>query len=240
MREAPPLYLILAEPFFHHRFLAQRANCKQCRPFYGDRLMMWRTGTIFGLFLAITQCVLAGSDEGVRSTVSQEPPRFDFALETAYLFGAINPPASYQISANFLTARVRWGNYLDQEGFFRGYNQVYLSSLAEPIIQGIENHYFGMNLGLRYNFVRPGSRIVPYFSGGLGLGWIDSQPERFGGQGQDFTFNVLSAAGLSYQFSDRFKGEIGVLYQHLSNAGQTDPNPSLNLFGPQIGFAFSF
>ena len=218
----------------------QGSDCKQCRPFYRERLMRWRAGTIIGLFLAITRCAFAGSDGGVRSTVSEEPPRFDFALETAYLFGAINPPASYRISANFLTARVRWGNYLDRGGFFRGYNQVYLSFLAEPIIQGIENHYFGMNLGLRYNFVRPGSRIVPYFSGGLGLGLIDSQPERFGGQGQDFTFNVLSAAGLSYQFSDRFSGQLGVLYQHFSNAGQTDPNPSLNLFGPQIGFTFSF
>jgi hypothetical protein len=202
--------------------------------------MRWRVGMIIALAVSMGSLASAGTESSVNSTVAQEPPRFDFALETAYLFGAINPPASYEISANFLTARVRWGNYLDRAGFFRGYNQVYLSFVAEPIIRGIENHYFGMNLGLRYNFVRPGSRIVPYFSGGLGLGFIDSQPERFGGQGQDFTFNVLTAAGLSYQFSDRFGGQLGVLYQHLSNAGQTDPNPSLNLFGPQVGFKLSF
>ena len=202
--------------------------------------MRSRLATTIGLVLAVTQCLFAGPDGGVSSNVSEEPPRFDFALESAYLFGAINPPATYQISANFLTARVRWGNYLDRHGFFRGYNQVYLSFLTEPIIRGIENHYFGMNLGLRYNFVRPGSRIVPYFSSGLGLGFIDSHAERLGGQGQDFTFNILGAAGLSYRFSDRFSGQIGALWQHLSNAGQTDPNPSLNLFGPQVGFTFSF
>jgi len=28
--------------------------------------------------------------------------------------------------------------------------------------------------------------------------------------------------------------DVGALYQHLSNGGQTDPNPSLNLFGPQV------
>ena len=218
----------------------QRADCKQCRSFYRDRLMRWRVPMIIAVAAATASFAPAGTESSVNSTVAQEPPRFDFALETAYLFGAINPPANYEISANFLTARVRWGNYLDRAGFFRGYNQVYLSFLAEPIIRGIENHYFGMNLGFRYNFVRPGSRIVPYFSGGLGLGFIDSQPERFGGQGQDFTFNILSSAGLSYQFSDRFSGQLGVLYQHLSNAGQTDPNPSLNLFGPQVGFMFSF
>jgi hypothetical protein len=34
--------------------------------------------------------------------------------------------------------------------------------------------------------------------------------------------------------------DVGALYQHLSNGGQTDPNPSLNLFGPQVGVTYSF
>jgi len=204
--------------------------------------MKSRGATIIALAFASAPFAFGGADRGASSSLatSDEPPRFDFAIESAYLFGAFNPPRNYEISADFLTARMRWGNYLDREGFFRGYNQVYFSFLAEPIIRGIENHYFGMNLGLRYNFVRHGSRFVPYFSAGVGLGWIDSQPEQFGGQGQDFTFNILSAMGVSYHFSDRFSGQVGVLYQHFSNAGQTDPNPSLNLFGPQVGFTFSF
>ncbi len=131
--------------------------------------------------LAFTSAPFAfgGADRGASpsTAISDEPPRFDFAIESAYLFGAFNPPRNYEISADFLTARMRWGNYLDREGFFRGYNQVYFSFLAEPIIRGIENHYFGMNLGLRYNFVRHGSRFVPYFSGGVGLG-CDRQPSR--------------------------------------------------------------
>ena len=118
------------------------------------------------------------------STISDEPPRFDFAIESAYLFGAFNPPRNYEISADFLTARMRWGNYLDREGFFRGYNQVYFSFLAEPIIRGIENHYFGMNLGLRYNFVRHGSRFVPYFSGGSALGGSTASPSNSVGKGR--------------------------------------------------------
>ena len=179
-------------------------------------------------------------DAGSSIAIADEPPRFEFAIESAYLFGAFNPPQNYEISADVLTARMRWGNYLNREGFFRGYNQIYFSFLAEPIIRGIENHYFGINIGLRYNFVRPGSRFIPYFSGGLGLGWIDSHADQPGAQGQDFTFTILSSAGVSYKFNDRFSGQLGVLYQHLSNAGQTDPNPSLNLLGPQIGFAFTF
>jgi hypothetical protein len=161
------------------------------------------------------------------------------AVESGYLFGAINPPQDYQVGAEFLTARVRWG-VLQGDTWLRGYNQFYISAIAEPIFRGIENHYFGFNLGMRYNFVRLGSRFVPYISGGVGAGWIDSHPEVPGGQGQDFTFNILSAAGISYLVDDHWKISVGALYQHLSNAGQTDPNPSLNLFGPQVSVSYSF
>ena len=173
------------------------------------------------------------------ATAELDPQRFELAVESAYLFGAINPPQDYQVGAEFLTARVRWG-VVQRDIWLRGYNQFYISAIAEPIFRGIENHYFGMNLGMRYNFVRPGSRFIPYFSGGLGLGWIDSHPEVPGGQGQDFTFNILSAAGVSYLVDDHWKISVGALYQHLSNGGQTDPNPSLNLFGPQVGASYSF
>ena len=174
----------------------------------------------------------------VTATEEFNPQRFEFAIESGYLFGAINPPTSYEIGAEFLTARIRWGVVHDT--WLRGYNQFYVSAMAEPIFRGIENHYFGFNLGMRYNFVRPGSRFVPYFSGGVGAGWIDSHPEIPGGQGQDFTFNILSAAGVSYSVNDHWKINVGALYEHLSNGGQTDPNPSLNLFGPQVGMNYSF
>ena len=107
--------------------------------------------------------------------------------------------------------------------------------MAEPIFRGIENHYFGFNIGFRYNFVPPGCDSFRYISGGVGGGWIDSHANIPGGQGQDFTFNILSAAGISYSVNDHWKLNVGALYQHLSNGGQTDPNPSLNLFGPQVG-----
>ena len=67
-----------------------------------------------------------------------------------------------------------------------------------------------------------------------------SAADVYGAQGQDFTFNILSAIGVSYQVNDRLKLSVGALYEHLSNAGQTDPNPSLNLFGPQVGLTYGF
>jgi hypothetical protein len=166
-------------------------------------------------------------------------PSFEMAAETAYMLGVIGNPNSYEIGAQFITARWRFGPVYPN-GFFRGYNQFYATAMAEPIFRGPENHYFGISVGLRYNFLHPDSRLMPYVSGGVGLGWIDSHADIEGAQGQDFTFNILSALGLSYRINDHWKASLGMVYQHLSNGGQTDPNPSLNLLGPQIGVTSSF
>src|SRR5437879_11026256 len=191
------------------------------------------------VFLATTLRTFAGPDIASESTGMLDAPRSELALESAYLLGVFGNPNSYEIGAEFLTARVRWG-VVQSDSCLRGYNQFYISAVAEPIFRGPENHYFGFNFGLRYNFVRPGSRFVLYFSGGLGLGWIDSHPNIPGAQGQDFTFNILTAAGISYKMTEHWKLNAGILYQHLSNGGQTDPNPSVNLLGPQVGLNYSF
>jgi opacity protein-like surface antigen len=184
----------------------------------------------------------AGSDAGTADRIAThilDPPRFEVAAESVYLLGIFNNPHGYEIGAQFLTARIRFA-VVENDSWLRGYHQFYFSALAEPIFRGPENYYFGFNMGLRYNFVRSGSRLLPYISGGVGAGSIDSHANIRGAQGQDFTFNILTAAGVSYKLNDRWKLNAGLLYQHLSNAGQTNPNPSLNLLGPQVGVTYSF
>jgi len=195
------------------------------------------------LILATFASIACGGNEVVSSRLREngqlDAPTFEIAAETAYLLGSFANPNSYEIGAVFITARKRWGT-IEKDSWLRGYNQVYFLAMAEPIFRGPENFYYGISAGLRYNFVQPGRRWTPYVSGGVGLGWIDSHANIFGAQGQDFTFNILSAAGISYQLNDKWKVTVGALYEHLSNGGQTDPNPSLNLFGPQFGATYSF
>jgi opacity protein-like surface antigen len=195
-------------------------------------------------FLLVSVCAPLAHAAGDRVTTRFTPddsdaPSFEMATETAYMVGVIGNPNSYEIGAQFVTARWRFGPVY-REGFLRGYNQFYVLAMAEPIFRGPENHYFGISVGLRYNFIHPGSRFTPYVSGGVGLGWIDSHANINGAQGQDFTFNCLGALGVSYKISDQWKATAGLVYQHLSNGGQTDPNPSLNLLGPQIGLTYSY
>ena len=182
----------------------------------------------------------AGSDRVTTHFAPEvNPASFEMSAETAYMLGWIGNPNSYEVGAEFLTARWRFGPVY-RDGFFRGYNQFYALVMGEPIFRGPENYYYGISVGLRYNFLHPDSRIMPYFSGGVGLGWIDSHADVFGAQGQDFTFNVLGAAGVSYRINNHWSASLGLVYQHLSNGGQTDPNASLNLLGPQVGVTCAF
>ena len=194
---------------------------------------------LIGMFAP--HALVAGDRISTRFT-NAEPmhaPSFELAAETSYMVGIIGNPNSYDVAAQFFTARWRWGTIQDGS-WLHGYNQVYALFMVEPILRGPENFYYGISVGLRYNFARPGARWIPYISGGVGLGWIDSHADIFGAQGQDFTFNILSAIGVSYQINEKWKATAGLLYQHLSNAGQTDPNPSLNLLGPQLGFTYNY
>src|SRR5438094_10007634 len=112
--------------------------------------------------LVVCSQAFGGVEQPSVTTVTEElnPQRFEFALESGYLFGAINPPADYQILAEFLTARIRWA--VVQHGWLRGYKQFDFRAVGEPILRGSDNHYFGFNFGMPNDCVRPGNRRVPY------------------------------------------------------------------------------
>jgi lipid A 3-O-deacylase len=200
-----------------------------------------RLALVSSLFCAFAPLAGAATDR-LSTHFSSEmvnAPKFEISAETAYMLGIIANPNSYEVAAQFFTARWRWGG-IERDSWLQGYNQVYALFMVEPLIRGPENFYYGISVGFRYNFAKPGARFVPYVSGGVGLGYLDSHANIYGAQGQDFTFNILTATGVSYQVNDRLKLNAGILYQHFSNGGQTDPNPSVNLLGPQIGVTYTY
>lgn len=197
---------------------------------------------LFALFLGTFAGLADAAPDRISTHFNSETveaPNFEMSAQTAYMLGIIANPNSYEVAAQFFTARWRWGG-IERDSWLQGYNQVYATFMVEPLVRGPENFYYGISLGFRYNFAKPGARWVPYVSGGVGLGWLDSHANINGAQGQDFTFNILTATGVSYKMNDHWKFEAGIQYQHFSNGGQTDPNPSVNLLGPQIGFTYAY
>jgi opacity protein-like surface antigen len=60
--------------------------------------------------------------------------------------------------------------------------------------------------------------------------------------GQDFNFTFIVGAGAKYNITDDFFARVGAEYQHISNAGLSDPIPNnaIDAFGPKLSFGYSF
>jgi hypothetical protein len=73
---------------------------------------------------------------------------------------------------------------------------------------------------------------------GGGAGLIDSRGVK-GGQGQDFTLNWFVRGGVEHAVARNLRLSAGLMFQHLSNGGQTNPNPGINVLGFMVGCTWS-
>jgi opacity protein-like surface antigen len=155
------------------------------------------------------------------------------------------PNAAYTVVPINLTASLKLDDVsLDNEawGIFRGYSEFFFRGQYEQIVHGPENHYEGIMVGPRYNFVQPGWKIIPFIEGSVGLGFAPSAPE-YGGLGQDFNFSFGAAAGIKYQINCDWFARLAVDYQHVSNAGLSEPqyaNHPIDELGPEISVGYAF
>jgi len=192
---------------------------------------------------------MAGSDmkEITPPTVGVEKD-WTIELVSGALFSNVRDPApveGYTLIPMVATASLKlddvsldnfWG------GWLRGYSEFYFSGGYYQIVSGPEDHYEGIMVGPRYNFVQPGWKIVPFISGGVGLGFINSRPQ-FGGMGEDFNFSFEVSAGAKYMITDEWFARLAIEYKHISNAGMsepTNPNNPIDALGPQLSVGYTF
>jgi len=112
--------------------------------------------------------------------------------------------------------------------------------LTEAVAAGPESAYLGFSASpsVEYWFHQSGPTCL-YASVGGGFGYINSQDVP-GGQGQDFTLNWFATAGLRHYLNPAFSLNAGIMFQHWSNGGATDPNPGLDALGPTLGATWHF
>jgi lipid A 3-O-deacylase len=79
-----------------------------------------------------------------------------------------------------------------------------------------------------------------WFTGiGGGFGLIDSR-DIPGGQGQDFTLTYFIRGGFEYITAKNLRWSAGLMFQHLSNGGMSDPNPGIDALGFTLGYSWAF
>ena len=105
--------------------------------------------------------------------------------------------------------------------------------------QGPESHYFAAAASPSLEWWNNAGTWNAYAGAGGGLGWLDAQ-DVIGAQGQSFTFNWFARAGVEHVSPRGIRWNAGAMFQHLSNGGQTNPNPGIDAVGFMIGWAWSF
>ena len=108
------------------------------------------------------------------------------------------------------------------------------------IAEGPETFSAGLSAAPWLEWVAASENWGWFASVGGGVGVIDSAPEVEGGQGQAFHFQWFAKGGVFFEVDDccRFYG--GPMLLHISNGGQTDPNPGIAALGGIVGLQFSW
>jgi hypothetical protein len=148
-------------------------------------------------------------------------------------------PLSYRLIPTQLSWRSR---AVLGHGFSNGTRLVLrnrFTLLGTVVQQGPESHYLAIAASPSVELWSPAARWAVYGGAGGGFGWLDSQGGR-GSQGQDFTFNWFARGGIEHIASQNLRWIAGMMFQHLSNGGQTKPNPGIDALGFTLGVSWKF
>lgn len=125
-------------------------------------------------------------------------------------------------------------------GIFRGNLEFMPEIFGAGIYHSPEaggNYIAGGTLYLRYNFIQPDWRVVPYFQAGAGLTSMDINHDY---DGMNFNFNLGLDAGARILVCRSCSINAEVLFQHISNADLGQHNVGLNSIGPRLSVSWLF
>jgi lipid A 3-O-deacylase len=109
------------------------------------------------------------------------------------------------------------------------------------VVRGPGNVVGGTSLLLRYNFVQPNYRVVPYIQGGAGILFNDiykDHTQNAVGQVQEFALEA--AVGFHYLVHPNWSVDLEGDFFHISNAGMSRRNAGLNSLGGMVGVTYYF
>ena len=125
--------------------------------------------------------------------------------------------------------------------FLAGNFELLGEAYAGPIFQGPGNVTAGLTLFIRYNFVKPHARVLPYLQIGAGGVYTDISEKESGGLvSLPVEFNLQGVGGTRIMLNDRWSFVIEAGYRHISNATIELPNYGVDSVGGNLGFGFFF
>jgi hypothetical protein len=110
--------------------------------------------------------------------------------------------------------------------------------IGAVVQQGPESHYIALSASPSIEWWNAAGTWSLYGGSGGGFGMVDSRGIK-GGQGQDFTLNWLIRGGIEHVLAHHQRISAGIMYQHMSNGGQTKPNPGIDALGFMVGYSWT-
>ena len=112
-----------------------------------------------------------------------------------------------------------------------------LTAIGSWIEHGPESHYFAVVGSPSVELWDSSAKWCLFTGSGGGLGLIDSRGVK-GGMGQDFTFTWFIRGGIEHVIAHNRTLSAGIMYEHMSNGGQTKPNPGIDALGFSLGYSW--
>ena len=170
--------------------------------------------------------------------------RIEFQGMTGALFSSVGPgPKVPTYNYSKTTLRLGWMlNSPDGSGDWYDGNFEALGEISSNFVfGGFGNVHVGPTGLVRYNFVQPGWKVIPYIQGGAGIvysdGYKDKDQRALGGMVE---FTPQAAAGFRYLLNDEVSINLEANYEHISNAGIYSRNLGTNAVGGQVGVSYFF
>lgn len=149
-----------------------------------------------------------------------------------------------QPSLNYTSSAYRLGIMLNTpvgDGCLRGNWELMLELLGGSVFNGPGNYLGGAAAVLRYNFVQPEAKWVPYVQIGAGEIFNDIYKDRSQRLiGQAWEFDLETTIGIRYFFNNRWSANLEGGYRHNSNADSNARNVGLNSLGAAVGLGLHF
>ncbi len=167
---------------------------------------------------------------------------FENMVGSYYLFdrtGNVRPSVDYVIDS------ARFGIMLYNPtgpSLLRGNFEFLGEAFGGDIFHGPGSVLAGVSMFLRYNFIQPGARLVPYYQFGGGGVYTDIAhgPAAGNAIGADFEFNLQSILGLRVLLNSKWSINLEGSYRHISNASLAEPNYGIDQVGGAIGVGYHF
>jgi hypothetical protein len=197
------------------------------------------------VFATVTLHAGGQPEKRITSPILYTEDRISFQFVTGALFsdtgiGPSIPDFNYQQN-NF---RIGWMLNTPSDStpaWLRGNVEAILELSASAVMSGYGSYAVGPTALVRYNFVQPDWKVVPYIQGGAGIVLTDAyEEENQKAIGQFVEFTPQASAGARILVTDNISVDVEAMFHHISNASMASRNHGVNALGGFVGMTYFF